>query len=176
MTRRGSALKLGAPTTSASHWPLSAALIMPRMHISLLMAALLLGAVGAPSIIAAASKFVPGVTWRSQSVLTADFTCRGRREQAILGVTPKEIVIAVFLNGTAAPPEILRYSAAVRDANTVKLTVESLDYDAKDAYVRDLPGLRRSHACKGLNLSDDMIDSVHIYWNHDARRFSDWTR
>jgi hypothetical protein len=138
--------------------------------------ALLLGAVEAPSLTVAASKFVPGVTWRSQSALTADFSCRGRREQAILGVTPKDIVIAVFLHGTAAPPEVLRYSAAVRDPNEVKLTIESLNYDPKDTDASEHPGLRHSRTCKGLNLSDEKIDSAHIYWNHDARRFSDWTR
>jgi len=147
------------------------------MRTAFVITALLLGSVEAPSITAAASKFVPGVTWRSQSVLTADFTCRGRREQAILGVTPKDIVIAVFVNGAAAPPEVLRYSAAVRDAKEVKLTIESLNYDPKeDPDIGDLPGFRRSRTCKGLNLSDDNIDSAHIYWNHDARRFSDWTR
>jgi hypothetical protein len=66
-----------------------------------MITALLLTAVEAPSITAAASKFVPGVAWRSQSVLTADFSCRGRREQAILGVTPKDIVIAVLLRMSA---------------------------------------------------------------------------
>jgi hypothetical protein len=147
------------------------------MRTAIVITALLLGSVKAPSITAAASKFVPGVTWRSQSVLTADFTCRGRREQAILGVTTTEIVIAVFLNGTTAAPEVLRYSAAVRDASQVKLTIESLDSDpSEDRDSSDVPGLRRSRTCKGLNLSDDMIDSAHIYWNRDARRFSDWTR
>jgi hypothetical protein len=143
----------------------------------LVVAASLLAAVEAPSITTAATKFLPGVTWRSQSILTADFSCRGRREQAILGVTPKDIVIAVFLNGTAAPPEVLRYSGAVRGANEVKLTVESLDYDPiKDAGSGALPpGFHRSRTCKGLNLTDEMIDSVHIYWNHDAKRFADWT-
>lgn len=147
------------------------------MRTPLVIAALLLAAVGALSITTAATKFVPGVTWRSQSVLTADFSCRGRREQAILGVTPKDIVIAVFLNGIGAPPEVLRYSAAVRDAHEVKLTVESQDYDPiKDAGSGALPpGFRRSRTCKGLNLTDEMIDSAHIYWNHDAKRFADWT-
>ena len=145
------------------------------MGTPLLAVALLLSAAQASSIMAAAAKFVPGVTWRPNSVLTADFSCHGRKEQAILGVTAKEIIIAVFLNGIAERPEVLRYSAEVRDANEAKLTIESLDYDPKDE-IGDLPGFRRSRTCQGLNLSDDMVDSAHIYWNHEAKHFNDWVR
>ena len=137
--------------------------------------ALSLSAAQLPSVSQAASKFVPGVTWRPNSILTADFSCRGRQEQAILGVTAREIVIAVFLNGPAEAPEVLRYSADVRDARDAKLTLESLDYEPKDD-IGDLPGFRRSRTCQGLNVTDDKIDSAHIYWNHEAKRFSDWVR
>lgn len=137
--------------------------------------AVFLWTVQIPSITEAASKFVPGVTWRPKSVLTADFSCEGRKQHAILGITAKEIVIAVFLNGPREPPEVLRYRAGVRDASAARLTIESLDYDPKDE-VGDLPGFRRSRTCKGLNLSDQRIDSAHIYWNHNAKRFSDWVR
>lgn len=143
------------------------------MRILMLAFSLVLAAAETASVPATASKFVPGVTWRPESVLVADFSCRGRQEQAILGVTTKEIVIAVFLNGLTGKPEVLRYSATARDPNEVKLTLESLDYDPKDR-VGDLHGFRRSRTCKGLNLSDEKIDSAHIYWNHDAKRFDDW--
>lgn len=138
-------------------------------------ASLSLTAAQVPTVSQAASKFVPGVTWRPKSVLTADFSCRGRKEQAILGVNAKQIVVAVFLNGPTRPPEVLRYSAEMRDAKEVQLTLESLDYDAEDE-IGDLPGFRRSRTCQGLNLSDGKIDSAHIYWNHDAKRFDDWVR
>jgi hypothetical protein len=140
-----------------------------------LLSGILIGATQILSIAAAASKFLPDVTWRPKSVLTADFSCRGRREQAILGVTSKEIVVAVFLNGTNAKPEVLRYSAAVRDAGQAKLTFESLNFDP-DQDTGPLPGFKRSRTCKGLNLSDDQTDSAHIYRNHDAKRFDDWVR
>jgi hypothetical protein len=145
------------------------------MRPVLLVGLVFTGATQVPPIAAAASKFAPDVTWRPTSVLTADFSCRGRKEQAILGVTSKEIVIAVFLDGTSRKPEVLRYSAAARDARQAKLTLESLDYD-RDEDTGPLPGFRRSRTCKGLNLSDGLVDSAHIYWNHDARRFDDWVR
>jgi len=144
------------------------------MGTPLLAVALMLNAAQAPSIVEAAATFVPGVSWRPESVLTADFTCRGRKEQAILGVTAREIVIVVFLNGSADKPEVLRYSAEARDPNEVKLTIESLDFDPAGD-LGDLPGFRRSRTCKGLNLSDGKVDSAHIYWNHDAQHFDDWS-
>lgn len=159
-------------------------LLQPRQRITIDVplkpspqkrASLSLTAAQVPTVSQAASKFVPGVTWRPKSVLTADFSCRGRKEQAILGVNAKEIVIAVFLNGLAEPPEVLRYSAEMRDAKQVQLTLESLDYDSEEA-IGELPGFRRSRTCQGLNLSDGKIDSAHIYWNHDAKRFDDWVR
>src|ERR1017187_4191115 len=47
------------------------------------------------SIQKAAAKYVPGVAWRHQSVVSGNFSCRGRSEQAILGISKSEIVIAV---------------------------------------------------------------------------------
>ena len=129
-----------------------------------------------PSIVAAAMKHVPGVEWRPRSVLTADFSCRGHREQAILGISATDIVVAVFLNGTSERPEVLRYSSRVRDAASAQLTIEDQDYDPNMEIGADLPGFRRSRTCKGLNLGDGMIDSAHIYWNHQTLRFNDWVR
>jgi hypothetical protein len=135
---------------------------------------LLLGAAAQPSsVAAAAARYFPDVKWQRASVVAADFTCRGREEQAILGTSPSKIVIAVFLNGTTARPEILRYSAKVRHAATAVLAVEDQDYDPKEEIGSDLPGFKRSRTCKGLNLSGGEIDSAHIFWNHEARRFDD---
>lgn len=129
-----------------------------------------------PTVPTAAARYLPAVKWRPNSVLTADFSCRGRKEQAILGTSSAEIVIAVFLNGTSQRPEVLHYSAKVRDAANAELKIEEQDFDPKDEVGVDLPGFKRSRTCKGLNLSDGRTDSAHIYWNHEARRFNDWGR
>jgi hypothetical protein len=71
-------------------------------------------AVGQESLIKAANRFVPGVNWRQSSVVLADFTCVGHKQQAILGTNSTDIVVAVFINGTGARPEMLRYSAKIR--------------------------------------------------------------
>lgn len=127
-----------------------------------------------PSVPAAAAKYVPGISWRAKSVIAGDFRCHGRTERAILGTNESEIVVVVFLNGLNSRPQVLRYSARVRDAASAILEIESLDFDPQEALGYVLPGFRRSRTCKGLNLSDGRSDSAHIYWNHESRRFDDW--
>jgi hypothetical protein len=127
-----------------------------------------------PSVQAAAAKYVPGINWRPKSVVSGDFSCRGKMESAILGTSPSEIVVAVFLKGLSSRPQVLRYSARVRDAASAVLETENLDFDPEEALGYALPGFHRSKTCKGLNLSDGKIDSAHIYWNHESLRFDDW--
>jgi hypothetical protein len=127
------------------------------------------------SVEKAAAKYVPGAAWRRQSVVSGNFSCRGRKEQAILGISKSEIVIAVFVNGLDSRPEVLHYSAKARNPETATLKTEDLDYDPKEAIGSDLDGFKLSKSCKGLNLSDGDTDSAHIYWNHKSHRFEDWT-
>ena len=110
--------------------------------------------------------------------MQGDFSCRGRKDRAILGTSKSEIVVAIFVDGLGRPPKVLRYSAGERDPTTAELTIEDLDFDPKrfKSEVGELPdGLRPSRTCKGLNLSDGKVDSAHIYWNRKARRFDDWS-
>ena len=127
------------------------------------------------SVDKAATKYVPGVAWQRRSIVSGNFSCHGRKEAAILGVSASEIVIAVFVNGLNVRPEVLRYSGKVRNPRTVELKIEGLDYDSKEINGSDLDGFKRSKSCKGLNLSDGEKDSAHIYWNHKSQRFDDWT-
>jgi hypothetical protein len=128
------------------------------------------------ALIRAAARYVPGVNWLPKSVVVGDFTCGGRKQQAVLGTNSTDIVVAVFINGTAVRPEVLRYSTKVRNPASATLEAEGLDYDPKEDPGYELPGFQRSKSCKGLNLSDGEIDSAHIYWNHQSRKFADWIR
>jgi hypothetical protein len=127
------------------------------------------------SVEKAATKYVPGVAWQRRSIVSGNFSCHGRAEQAILGVSSSEIVIAVFVKGLDSRPEVLRYSGKARNPKTAELKIEDLDYDPKEMIGSDLDGFRRSKSCKGLNLSDGDTDSAHIYWNHKSQQFEDWT-
>lgn len=108
-----------------------------------------------------------------------DFSCRGKREVAILGTSPTEISVAVFLNGLSKKPELLQFSASRRNLETVMLATESLDFSVQEfeQEVGPLPeGLRPSKTCLGLTMGDQETDSAHVYWNRKARRFEGWSR
>jgi hypothetical protein len=123
----------------------------------------------------AAEKFVRGAQWQPDSVIEDDFTCAGRGQHAILGISADHILVVVFIDGTTQPSQVLRYSTKARDARSATLALEDLDWDPKTEGL-ELPGFRRSRTCEGLSFSDGKIDAAHIYWNHEAKKFSDWVR
>jgi len=136
--------------------------------MSLLAGAALLTVSQSAAFFTAAHRFFPDVRWREDSVVSADFTCRGHEEVALLGTTAEEIVVAVFLDGSTKEPKVLHYSAKGRNAATATLSVEPPGEDA------DAPS--GSGACYGLRIDDGEIDAAHIYWNAAANEFSDWIR
>jgi len=129
-------------------------------------------------VAAAAKVQYPAATWQERSVLSGDFSCHGKAELAILGTSPKFIVVAIFTNGLSSKPVFLEYSAKARKAKTAALTKESRDFKPGEAGgdSGEVPeGYTPSKTCVGLNLSDGDTDSAHIYWDTTYKQFLDWT-
>lgn len=138
------------------------------------------GVCAAPAEVeAAARRFSPEISWQSRSVVSGDFSCKGRSEQAILGVAKGRVVVAIFTRELSGRPETVALEESVLDGGAVALAVESLDVDVV-ALERDLgwrpPGLRRSKSCVGLTLNDQQVDPVHVYWNRAAARLQTWSQ
>jgi hypothetical protein len=147
---------------------------MIKTSLSVLIAVLLqLTGAQKLEVVAAANKYVSGVTWQQDSIAIGDFTCAGHKEQAILGVRQSETVVAIFLNGTASQPQIIRNSKY--DPKAVKLKIEALDYDPKDIIDGEPEGFQKSKTCIGMTIGDGDRDSLHIYWNHKSRKFDSWS-
>ncbi len=156
------------------------------MKYHLLTVSLLLFGIGGVSqaadetfVLSAAKTADRKVRWQDKSLLRGDFTCRGASEFAILGTTPTEIAIAVFRPPSRKPLALLRFSGTARNPGAATLTIEPLDFDIKQleqdiGFVPD--GLQSSKTCLGLNLTDQEIDSAHIYWHRKNRRFESWSR
>jgi hypothetical protein len=155
-----------------------------RMKLQLITAALVfLAASQARSaddtfVLSAAKAADRTVRWQRNSILSGNFICQGKRELAVLGTKDKEIVIAVFRRPSKKPVDILRYSGVARNPDSAILEIEPLDFDIKElkeqvGYVPD--GLQSSKTCVGLNMTDQMVDSAHIYWNRKNRRFESWS-
>lgn len=125
----------------------------------------------------AAAHFHPQIEWHSASALTGDFSCQGRQEQAIAGKTSSELVVAIFLNGPASSPLLMRYASASKERAPLELVAERQDFDVRkiEQMLGEVPaGLRPSKTCKGIHLINGKRDSIHIYWNHDKRLFDYW--
>ena len=148
---------------------------MIKISLSILIAVLLqLSAAQKTELVAAANKYVSGVTWQQDSVIIADFTCAGHKEQAMLGTTRSEIVVAVFPDGIAKQPEIIREKSGF-DPKLVKLKIEGLDYDPKNIIDGEPEGFQKSNTCSGMTIGDGYRDSLHLYWNHKSHKFSSWS-
>ncbi len=125
----------------------------------------------------AARKLFPQVKWRAD-VLKGDFTCQGKTQFAMLGITDLEFVVIVFADGLNKKPLEIRFSGKTRNPYKLKLTRESLDIKSAEiekAAGRLPEGLVPSKTCSGLTLSDDEVDAAHIYWNHKTHKLSAWT-
>ena len=136
-------------------------------------------AVDPAAVRAAALKFAGGVAWRADTVIAADFSCTGNVQQAILGVLPDEILVAIFRHGLELPPETLRFDAGDRNILASKLRVDdySLTADEIAGVSGTAPaGYRPSTTCHGVRLSDDTSEAAHIYWDHDHGRFDSWAQ
>jgi len=128
---------------------------------------------------AAALKFAGGIAWRADTVIAADFTCTGKVQQAILGVLPDEILVAIFTQGLDQKPETLRFDAGERNVVASKIRVDDLSLTADDiAGVSGTApvGYRPSATCHGVRLSDDTSEAAHIYWDHDHQHFDSWAQ
>jgi hypothetical protein len=135
-------------------------------------------AVDADTVLAAAQQADPTVTWQPSSLLRGNFTCRGATDVALLGTRPREIVVAVFRAGATTPLQVLRFPEGDRTPDTAILLTESLDIDLQRLR-RDIgvvpDGLVRSKTCMGLQMTDQRVDSVHVYWHRQKRRFMAWS-
>ncbi|MDE1929614.1 MAG: hypothetical protein KGI36_20730, partial [Burkholderiales bacterium] len=119
----------------------------------------------------------PGVQWQGDSVLEGDFDCSGHASTVLLGTSKTETVVAVFRHGVDGAPTWLTYPARDVEPASVMLTTEDLDFDPV-RFAREngaVPaGMEPSLSCEGLDLTDAVPHSVHIYWNRKSERYADW--
>ena len=148
-----------------------------RLIRSLLLCFPLVAAAQTPTIDVAAARFHPQVEWHSRSTLNGDFSCQGRQEQAIAGISQNEILVAIFTGGLESSPQLLRFTRASRERAVLELATENMNFDTRKMaqMLGEVPaGMRPSATCKGIHLINGKTDSIHIYWNHDKRLFDYW--
>lgn len=123
------------------------------------------------------SAAMPDAQWDGSSALSADFDSDGLVDQAFLGHARGKVLVGV-VRAAAKEPEILEFgvNSSAEDAickEPAKLAIESLDYDPNQDG-GEIEGFERSKQAKGLVLSDDACDPIHIYWNHKTKHIWWW--
>jgi len=131
----------------------------------------------AASAIAAGS---PGIRWDKTTLVTGDFNGDGTQDWAMVGYKGSGIELAVRFSGgktSKAQTQLLAFGidpsaqAAICEA-PAKLRVEKLQCQPGDGALSVCDSADTSSS---LDLSGGECDSIHIYWNGDAKKMA-WRR
>ena len=106
-------------------------------------------------------------------MVVGDIACDHRSDQAYFGRAPGKVYVGLF-RARNKKPQILEFGVSGRYQNAIcqapgALAVESLEYELQEA-----EGFQRATVCKGLVLSDDACDPIHLFWNHASQLLNWW--
>jgi hypothetical protein len=126
------------------------------------------------------SKRMKNAIWDKTSIVEVDINCDGKKDYAILGISKQGVTVALVVGPVSKESKIqsLEFRVGKHSQDSlcqlpVKLRIESLDYDPTGA-VGKLQGFRSSKKCNAFGLTDDICDSFHFYWNHQAKTLNWW--
>ena len=123
---------------------------------------------------------IADVRWNVSSTVFGDFTCRGQQDMAMYGTSDTSgFVVMIQPAPKRAKPSYMIFATRGRDPKSLRLKVESLDFDRDHDFKKELeeaaPGLVPSKSCKGLSFGNGETDSHHIYWHRARKVFSSWS-
>lgn len=116
----------------------------------------------------------PQTQWKAKTLLRGDFDLDGGEDYALLGLEKDHVVVGIVhgpANAAASGVWTLEFPwNGGEDAlcsKKAKITSEPL---------AENPGPKAEHPRTGLgiNLSDDLCDAFHIYWNPRKQTFEWW--
>ncbi len=116
----------------------------------------------------------PEAKWKAKSLLRGDFDLDGGEDYAMLGVEKDQVVVGIVHGPVKAGKNgvwILDFPwDGGEDALCSKKAQIAIEPLAEN------PGPKAEHPSKGLgiNLSDDLCDAFHIYWNPREQTFEWW--
>jgi len=123
----------------------------------------------------------PNLKINDKHIFTADINCDGYKDYALYGQV-NNFVKVVVIHGPIVNKNIfdtlkIRFGFSgyqdVVPGKKFYFSLESLDFDI-EAAIGEVEGFQRSKVCKGLNISDGMTDSFHIYYDHKMKQLVWW--
>lgn len=132
------------------------------------------------TVIACAS-LTAGAALAGEAVRTlqVDIDCDGKSDRVFLSQNKRSASVRIVFGDTKRRQAKLRFVAAQGQqdavcAMPVHLELQSLDYEPLKEEVPELPGFQRSKTCNSFALVDGECDSIHFYWDHEARELEWW--
>jgi len=116
--------------------------------------------------------------------ITADIDCDGKQDVAKITYQKSKLVLSVHL-GASGKEQSLIFGLGSGDeqdsfcSTTIFLSKEAPESHKEDSDTSESETLLEGHIiqkdCVNLKLSDEMCDSIHVYWNHTTNQL-DWWR
>lgn len=127
-------------------------------------------------------KHLPTVKWDEKSIMSADVNCDGKTDHGILGYEKSVLYLMLVLGDVSESSTVDTLAIGLGEPSsqnhlcgkTAQLNLESQEYDLAEDLGENPEGFKKSKICKGLNVSDGMCDSFHIYWNHKTNSLDSW--
>ncbi len=121
----------------------------------------------------------PAICLGAENSASGDIDCDGKADFAQLVQSNARLLLKVELSGEAKVNELVFGLGRADRQDSLSgvhptLGVEQLSDDLSDALGENPQGYTAVPGCFGLNISDGESDSIHIYWNSEARMLNWW--
>jgi hypothetical protein len=125
----------------------------------------------------------PNVNWDHKSAVTADLTCDGKDDVAIVGYENSEAVWLGVVSGNSNAKDVKpvtmkfwvgKHSQDSFCSTPVKLETHPLDCEGDEG--EKLPGCKVVKGCFDLSMNDGNCDAFNFYWDSKKKRLAWWRR
>jgi len=125
----------------------------------------------------------PEVNWDAKTAVSADVTCDGKADTAIVGYEKNEAVWLGVVPGSdknrASRPVTMRFLIGKHSQDSfcaVPVQIETHPIVCDDEELGALPGCKRVKGCSDFFMVDNACDSFHFYWDSSRKRLVWWRR
>lgn len=113
--------------------------------------------------------------------LLVDINNDGVKERALVGVGPRTILVAVYLQDDVSKMDFVEFFVnKPNQQNSIcglsaYLQIASQKFSLSDNFDPEPQGYKHCPTCEGLRLIDEQdCDPFHIYWDHENNMLSWW--
>jgi hypothetical protein len=125
----------------------------------------------------------PEVEWDAKTAVSADVTCDGKSDTAIVGYVKSEAVwlgvVAGNNDNKASKPVVMKFLVGKHSQDSfcaipVQIETHPIDCDGDEG--ETLPGCKKVKGCSDFSLVDNSCDSFNFYWDSSRKKLAWWRR